>query len=429
MTVPLGWTRGRLGSLCSIEIGGTPSRSVSEYWDPAHDTSNAWVSIKDMRQRLITSTAEQISALGVTKSNVKLQPPGTVLLSFKLTIGRVAIADVPLYTNEAIAGLASEGLTREFLFYGLQSWDLLQGVDQAVKGATLNKQKLRNIEFDYPASKDEQSKIAEVLSAVDRAIVETEALILKQQRIKTGMMQRLFTRGIDARGSLRSEETHKLKESPLGRIPVEWDVTHLSQCVTSDAPICYGILMPGREYDNGIPVIKVKDVVDGRVVQDSLLLTDPRIDRQYRRSRLRAGDLLITIRGTTGRIAVVPPELDGANITQDTARIRLADQCSVRFFYFTLQSEAVQEQVSLHTIGQAVKGINIADVKRLTVVLPPRDEQEQIADRLQSVDDALGETVRHLHKLTSLKVGLMQDLLTGTRRVVALLNHKEAVIS
>jgi hypothetical protein len=76
--------------------------------------------------------------------------------------------------------------------------------------------------------------------------------------------------------------------------------------------------------------------------------------------------------------------------------------------------------VSLHTIGQAVKGINIGDVKRLSVILPSLDEQEQIADRLESIDAALHETTRQLHKLTSLKAGLMQDLLSGTRRVTAL---------
>ena len=72
--------------------------------------------------------------------------------------------------------------------------------------------------------KPEQTKIAEILSTVDRAIEQTEALIAKQQRIKTGLMQDLLTRGIDEHGNLRSEQTHQFKDSPLGRIPVEWEV-------------------------------------------------------------------------------------------------------------------------------------------------------------------------------------------------------------
>ena len=428
MTLPDGWKQGRLGELCSIEIGGTPSRGVAAYWDSAHDTSNVWVSIRDMRQRLITGSAEQISDLGVKKSNVKLQQPGTVLLSFKLSIGRVAIAAVPLFTNEAIAGLSPTGLTRDFLFHGLQGWDLLQGVDQAIKGATLNKQKLKKILFEYPKSEREQAKIAEVLSTVDRAIEETEALIAKQQRIKTGLMQDLLTRGIDEHGDLRSEQTHEFKDSPLGRIPVEWELRSLSQCVRADAPICYGILMPGQDVDNGVPVIKVKDIVGGRIVQDNLLLTDRRIDRQYRRSRLRSGDLVITIRGTTGRLAVVPPELDGANITQDTARVRLSDDHSARFCFYCLQSESAQVQIALHTIGQAVKGINIGDVKRLLLAMPSLHEQERLANRFEGLEKTTYATSRALAKLTSTKAGLMKDLLTGDRRVAALLGSPEQVV-
>jgi type I restriction enzyme S subunit len=241
-------------------------------------------------------------------------------------------------------------------------------------------------------------------------------------------MHDLLTRGIDEHGTLRSEETHAFKDSPLGRIPAEWGVKTLQHCVRPDAPICYGILMPGMGYDGGIPVIKVKDIISGRVSQKALLLTDPRIDRQYQRSRLHSNDLLITIRGTTGRIALVPPELNNANITQDTARARITSDYSVRFFYFLLQSPVVQEQISLHTIGQAVKGINIADVKKLQVLTPPSREQNRIATQLETMDLILHATEQELVKLRALKTALMQDLLTGTRRVTALLEPEEASV-
>ena len=165
MSKPTNWVEGQLGKVCSIEIGGTPSRGIPAYWDAERATQNAWVSIKDMHQRTIFDTAEQISNAGARHSNAKLQPKGTVLLSFKLTIGRVATAGVPLYTNEAIASLKpTQALTSEYLYYGLQYWDLLQDVDQAIKGATLNKEKLKWIKFVYPKFASEQTKIAEILS-------------------------------------------------------------------------------------------------------------------------------------------------------------------------------------------------------------------------------------------------------------------------
>lgn len=421
MTTMNGWTSGKLGNLCSIEIGGTPTRNISSYWDDAKETSNVWVSIRDMNRRIIDDTAEYITDQGIRHSNAKMQNAGTVLLSFKLTIGRVAFAGKDLYTNEAIAGLRSAELDSHFLFYGLQQWDLLQDVDQAVKGVTLNKDKLRKIEFEYPQSRDEQTQIAAILSTIDKAIEQTEAIIAKQQRIKSGLMQDLLTRGIDAQGNIRSEATHAFKDSPLGRIPVEWEVVKLEQCVLFNAPICYGILMPGSGYDNGIPVIKVKDVFGGEIRQNDLLLTDPRIEHQYKRSRLAAGDLLLTIRGTTGRVAIVPLVLHGANITQDTARIRLTSEYSNKFFYYLLQSQYVQDQILLHTLGQAVKGINIAEVKRLTLGIPDKLEQERIAKILIASNESLNIARMQLDKLTYKKNGLMQDLLTGKVRVTELL--------
>ena len=176
MNRPVNWIEARLGEVCSVEIGGTPSRQRSDYWDAEHATLNTWVSIRDMNQRVIFDTAERISDAGVKHSNAKLQQKGTVLLSFKLTIGRVAVAGVPLYTNEAIAGLKPiRGLTSEYLYHGLQYWDLLQDVDQAIKGATLNKEKLKRITLSFPKLTSEQTKITEILSTVNQAIEQNRS--------------------------------------------------------------------------------------------------------------------------------------------------------------------------------------------------------------------------------------------------------------
>jgi type I restriction enzyme S subunit len=396
--VPVHWTRPTLRELATINYGRDPSAILREDGQyPVYGTSG--------RERNGTGY---------------LYEGESIILGRKGTIDRIHFATGRFWAIDTAYFLSrfADALPK-WLYYFLSRVDL-RALNEATGVPSLSRDRLYKIVVEKPPG-PEQSKIAEVLSTVDQAIEQTEALIAKQQRIKTGLMQDLLTRGIDEHGNLRSEQTHEFKDSSLGRVPAAWDVVHLNQCAATDAPICYGILMPGRGYDNGVPVIKVKDIFDGRILQDSLLLTDPRIDRKYRRSRLRAGDLLITIRGTTGRVAVVPPELDRANITQDTARIRLADEFSTRFFYYTLQSRVVQDQVALHTIGQAVKGINIGDVKRMSVILPSLGEQNQIADRLESIDLAFYETTCQLHKLTSLKAGLMQDLLTGTRRVTALL--------
>ena len=145
----------------------------------------------------------------------------------------------------------------------------------------------------------EQSKIAEVLSTVDRAIEQTEALIAKHQRIKTGLMQDLLTRGIDEHGNLRSEETHEFKDSPLGRIPVEWDIMALYEIV--DESITYGIVQAGPHVDGGVPYIRTGDMRGDEINVEKLLRTAPKVAKSYKRSAVGVGDIVFALRGRSGK--------------------------------------------------------------------------------------------------------------------------------
>ena len=421
-----GWQKGRLGELCSIEIGGTPSRSNPDLWDASKDTSNLWVSIRDLNQTVITDTAEHISDSGVKYSNVKLQNSGTVLLSFKLSIGRVAFAGVSLYTNEAIAGLNSNKIDLNYLFHGLHHWDILQGVDQAIKGATLNKEKLKRITFEYPKSTTEQTKIAEILSTVDQAIEQTEALIAKQQRIKTGLMQDLLTRGIDEYGNLRSEQTHEFKDSPLGRIPVEWEVKRLSELV--DEGITYGIVQAGPNIENGVPYIRTGDMAGETINAAQLLKTSERIAKSYKRSAVFFGDIVFALRATVGKVLPVSKELEGSNLTQGTAKISPKKSIESTFLLWALQTAVVQDQIRLHQKGTTFMEITLADLRSIEVALPiMQDEQSSISEKLTKHDDLRLQYIQNRQKLHSLKTALMQDLLTGKKRVTPLLeSEKEA---
>jgi len=414
------WIKGTLGGLCCIEIGGTPSRSNPDYWDSAKETTNRWVSIRDMSRRVVCETAEQITELGVRNSNTKLQRTGTVLLSFKLSIGRVAFAGCDLYTNEAIAGLSSEDLSPEFLYYGLQQWDLLQNVDQAIKGATLNKDKLKRIEFDYPQSNREQAKIAEVLSALDHAIEQTEALIAKQQRIKTGLMQALLTKGIDEHGNIRSEATHAFKDSPLGRIPVEWRALSLFDLV--DEAITYGIVQAGPHQDGGVPYIRTGDMAGDHIDLNQLLCTSQSIAKAYKRSEVHPGDIIFALRATVGKVLPVTDELAGANLTQGTAKISPSKEVDSAFLLWALRAETVVRSIQLVQKGTTFQEITLNDLRQIKVAVPSAlGEQRQIARSLDACFSVLKGYYTHSEKLQSLKRGGMHDLLTGKRRVTPLL--------
>ncbi len=422
MSVVEGWVTKRFDEIGTIVSGSTPSTTIRAFWDG----DIVWITPNDLSKLetpYLNDSAKRITAKGLDACSAHMLSAGSIVMSSRAPIGYVAIPTVEFCTNQGCKSIQlKDGFTSEFAYYNiLFNIDKIKNLGEGTTFAEISKSALSKVELDFPQSKPEQTKIAEILSTVDRAIEQTEALLGKQQRIKTGLMQDLLTRGIDEHGNLRSERTHKFKDSPLGRIPVEWDVTTLDSCVRKDAPICYGILMPGTGFDNGVPVIKVKDINSGKIWQDQLLLTDPKIDNLYKRSRLRNGDLLITIRGTTGRIAIVPPELDMANITQDTARIRLKEEHSKQYFYFLLQGKTVQDQILLHTLGQAVKGINIAEVRKISFGLPRPSEQEAIALRLNEIEKYLNGIGEQLLKQRALKNSLMQDLLTGKKRVAKLL--------
>jgi type I restriction enzyme S subunit len=174
--------------------------------------------------------------------------------------------------------------------------------------------------------------------------------------------------------------------------------------------------MPGYGYPDGIPVVKVKDIFDGVVDTSDLLLTSPQIDNEYRRSRLRSGDLLFTIRGTVGRTAFVPPELEGANITQDTARVAVT-RAHPQFVAYYLAMPRPQAFVDTHTLGLAVRGINLGELRRVPLALPPLSEQHRIAEILDARDARIRAEEAYRDKRKLQKTGLMEDLLTGRVRV------------
>lgn len=195
-----------------------------------------------------------------------------------------------------------------------------------------------------------------------------------------------------------------------------WPSVPLGDLVSADSPICYGILMPGEHVADGIPVIKVKDFEGGILRVSQLHRTSREIDHQYRRSRVYPDDILLSIRGTTGEVALVPPTLEVANITQDAARVRVNARIDRDYLLQALRSEVVQAQIRHRTIGQAVKGINIGCVRKLQIPYPSRDEQIAIARVLSSWDRGIQQLSDLIAAKLRFKQGLVQQLLTGTRR-------------
>jgi type I restriction enzyme, S subunit len=159
-----------------------------------------------------------------------------------------------------------------FTYYNvLFNIDKVKNLGEGTTFAEISKTALSTVELDFPTSLPEQTKIAEILSTVDRAIEQTAAFIAKQQRIKTGLMQDLLTSGINEHGNIRSEQTHKFKDSPLGRIPVEWKVFEINT-MCSDIVDCPHTTPIYKEH--GIPCIRTADMQPGHLLLDTAFCVD-----------------------------------------------------------------------------------------------------------------------------------------------------------
>jgi len=420
MSVLSEWQTKTLGAVIKdIGDGGTPNTNKKECFGG----TIPWVVIKDIRKE-ISSSKTTLTPLGLDSCSAKLWPADSVILSTGATIGEVGLAKVPVSTKQGIHGIVcGNQLSSSFLYYKLQT--LRDFLNANAQGSTIREVRatfLRTIPIFFPTALPEQTKIAEILSMVDRAIEQTEALIAKQQRIKTGLMQDLLTRGIDEHGNLRSEQTHEFKDSPLGRIPVEWEVKRLNELV--DEGITYGIVQAGPNIENGVPYIRTGDMAGETINAVQLLKTSERIAKSYKRSAVFSGDIVFALRATVGKVLPVSKELEGSNLTQGTAKISPKKSIESTFLLWALQTVVVQDQIRLHQKGTTFMEITLADLRSIEVALPiMQDEQSSISEKLTKHDDLRLQYIKNRQKLRALKTALMQDLLTGEVRVTPLLSE------
>lgn len=190
--------------------------------------------------------------------------------------------------------------------------------------------------------------------------------------------------GGHARGNASNptEEAHDLIPSDL---PKCWDIAEMRDICIPGRPITYGILKPGPELEDGVPYIRVADFPGNKLNPANIKKTSPEIDMQFKRARLITGDLLLSIRGSVGRLIKIPESLHGANITQDTARLSISPLVSTTFIYWVLLADSTQRRMKNATRGVAVRGINIGDVRAIQIPLPTLDEQTEIVRRVEQL--------------------------------------------
>ncbi|WP_426065248.1 restriction endonuclease subunit S [Flavobacterium sp. DSP2-3-1] len=307
----------------------------------------------------------------------------------------------------------------QYLYQYLKS-NLIKHLSEGQSGTTIQFIKisqLKNFKILKPVALKEQSKIAEILSKADNAILETEKIIAKYNRIKIGLMQNLLTKGIDDKGNIRSEETHEFKDSPLGKIPKEWDFSQIANVYdlkSGITPLRSNKKYFSREGHNWVKTLDLNE--------DYLFETEEKVsDYALNNTSLKLmpiNSILIAMYGgweQIGRTSILKKEA-GTN-QAITCLSNPKFEMNSDFVQFILQYYRFKwKQFAVST--RKDPNITKSDVENFLLTYPQDiSEQNNIADKINLIKKNISYNEIELKKLKSIKTGLMQDLLSGKKRV------------
>ena len=266
---------------------------------------------------------------------------------------------------------------------------------------------LLNYPVEIPIYFAEQRAIADILTTVDDAIEQTEALIHKYQRIKQGLMQDLLTRGVDENGEIRGQNNHRFKNSEIGPIPYEWEVTdfeHLVNNITARwIPRNTGVTFPCLNLEN---IESETGQVNG--------LSDA-IENASTKTIFLKGDILFgKLRPYLKKYWIA--DVDGV-CTTEILVFRAQRPIDHKYIYYLVQNEKFINYTISSSFGTKMPRTSWEIIKRYKIGKPDFEEQKRISKILSTIDSQIETSRVELSKLNSLKKGLMQDLLTGKVRV------------
>jgi type I restriction enzyme S subunit len=383
------WKLMKLEDVCVIEIGKTPLRSNKSFWDINKSTNNIWLSIADLKNtsnHYVFDSKEYIS--DNAKKNLNLVKKGTLLVSFKLTLGRLAFAGRDLYTNEAIASLVikSNKILNEYLFYYLSffDWDKETKGDVKVKGKTLNKQKLKQIDIFVP-SISEQKEIVKILDTAFEKIAKAK----ENAEINLKNSKEIFESYLNDIFENKGKDWEEKKLGDLGLIQ------------TGTTPPTKDKLNYGDYIDFVKPSHFLKN---GTINTNKEMLSKKGLEK----GRFIKGKsvLMVCIGATIGKTAY---SVTPISMNQQINSITPFEKYNYKFLYYEFISNYIQNQILLE--GNSAKTtlpiINKSKWMKIKVKYPKiKDEQEKIVYKL----DQLSEQTKKLEKIYTKKLQSLEEL-------------------
>ena len=369
----------KLRQAFDLQMGKTPARNRPDYWNGDHK----WISIADIgnAEKFLTKTKESITEAGIDGSGIKVVPKGTVIMSFKLSIGKTAITSEDMYTNEAIMAFIDNGkfaVDTDYLYHLCCGTNWTAGTNKAVMGLTLNKATLLEKEIPLPDI-NEQHEIATKLDKIDAIIAE------RQQQLEL-IDQAVKSRFIELFASVEAEDTLQ------------------NLCTFID----YRGKTP-EKVESGLPFITAKNIRMHRMSFDTLeYISKETYDRVMTRGFPQIGDVVFTTEAPLGNVCRIPFietefYIGQRIITMQTERLEPA------YLEYALSSDEFKRKIAEKSSGSTVTGIRSKLLEQLTIPVPPRALQERFAAFVEQTDKSKLAVQKGLQELEILKKSLMQQ--------------------
>ena len=354
-----------LEELFDLQMGKTPSRSVTEYWESGN---NKWISIADLSKcgKYIYDTKECLSDIAVPESGIKQIPANTVVMSFKLSIGKTAITSEPMYSNEAIMSFRDRKLVQllpEYIYYLLLSKNWDDGTNKAVMGKTLNKATLSKVKVNIH-SMQEQQEIVYVLNQAT-ALIE-----LHQQQLQK----------LDELVKARFVE---LFGDPISN-PHGFDKVDLSELADIKIGPFGSLLHKGDYIEGGYALLNPSHIIDGKIAPDSELTVSREKYEELSAYHLKAGDVVMGRRGEMGRCAVVP--CDGYLCGTGSLLIRTKGDVTADYIQKIISFPSFKKAIEDMAVGQTMPNLNVPIVSRFQIIKPPIEVQHSYYAFVEQTD-------------------------------------------
>lgn len=387
----------KLSEIFDLQMGKTPARANSDYWN---DGTNNWVSIADLSGygKYVEDTKEQITDKGVHESGIKAVPPNTVIMSFKLSLGKTAITREAVYTNEAIMAFIPKNtceILPDYLFYMLSNIDWSKGTNRAVMGATLNKATIGEINVDIPPL-DRQIYVATVLDKISSLIS-----LRKQQLAKLDELVK--ARFVEMFGD-PATNPHNWEQVPLKTSAIR----------LSDGP--FGSNLKSEHYvQSGIRVIRLGNIGVGKFIDEDKSFISKEHYEQLKKYTCKPGEIVIGTLGDPNLRACIVPEYLGIAINKaDCVHYIPKNNMLVADFvcqYINCPETLLLASSMVH--GQTRSRISSGQLADLPIFVPPIELQNEFALFCQVSNRQKLTIQQSLDKLEVLKKSLMQEYFEG----------------